>query len=81
MTGTIDSEKRRYSQELAAYTLEQWRLARRQMQIAQAAAAASTDTQNSTNCNDLSDSEENVVDPNLKTIDYANKAPAINGSS
>jgi len=37
MTEAVDNAKRRYSQDLAAYTLEQWRIARRQLLDAQAA--------------------------------------------
>ena len=38
---SVEMAKRRYSSELAAYTLEQWNIARRAASSARAAAAAS----------------------------------------
>ena len=42
MRESIEIAKRRYSQELAAYTYQQWRLARSAWEAAQASAAAAS---------------------------------------
>lgn len=88
MPTQVDLAKRRYSQELAAYTLEQWRIARRQQEASRNAADDNTNDRRSGSPRDRSDSVQGSRTPRtdrsrLLAIDFATtaNAPVVNGTA
>jgi len=93
MTESMEVAKRRYSEELAAYTLEQWRMARRAVFAAQpngdskrtdvpeSSSERRTERRRRSGDDDESDSASEAV-ANMKIHDYAEgaKGKAVNGA-
>jgi len=89
MAAQIEIAKRRYSSELAAYTFEQWRAARREYRRTQANTADRKDGRGASDPRDHDDEDSDSDDepavrqhPTVKAADYATSAPvAVNGGA
>ena len=81
MTDAIETAKRRYSSELAAYTLEQWRIAHQKMK---AASEAKGNTNEGGKRSPSPDNRSRTSRPasSLLAADLMSKPlPAINGTA
>lgn len=92
MSDSIEIAKRRYSEELAAYTLEQWRLARTALEATESSSDSIADSDGSASPTEerrrsRSAKTQSQVDEctrALRSVDFASKphkAPLVSGAA
>ena len=84
MSDAIEIAKKRYSQQLAAYTLQQFRVAQSALEAARAANGDSRSGQTAVNgaqARPRSRSRDARRSRNFRAIDFAHKAPLVNGTA
>ncbi|OCB85226.1 hypothetical protein A7U60_g7853 [Sanghuangporus baumii] len=86
MSDNIETAKKRYSQQLAAYTRQQFRVAQSALEAARAANGTNGDSRPRAAAGEdsgrhRSRSRDSHRTRNFRVVDFAQKAPLVNGTA